>query len=216
MAVPIGGHIGSIPFGNGGTYEGPGDTVPPGNGNNNIGMCTMLLPPVVCDATPQCDEGWQWAPEDPRCTWPALPPGTQWPLLAQGFQFTIGDAMDMLGPDCVDWQGNITICLNSPFEVREVHVFQSDWINGHDRTAPIDAAVSTAVCIGDDIVNVGWSFDEIVRGENCEFVQVCITFNAECLRDALLDWQKAGVDLNAWSGKWLFYVDFVSCLECDY
>jgi hypothetical protein len=36
ISVPGGGGIGPIPWGNGGTYEGLGDTVPPGIGEHTI------------------------------------------------------------------------------------------------------------------------------------------------------------------------------------
>jgi hypothetical protein len=131
--------------------------------------------------------------------------------------FTIGDVVAMLqeGANCTDWQGNVTICVEAPFETHEVHVFQSGWINGYLPTAAITDAVSTSVCIGGEIVMAGWSFEELAESRNCDFPTVCITFNVECMAEALRDWAATGLDFSQWAGKWLFYVDFVSCTPCD-
>ncbi len=217
VAVPGGGGTDPIPWGNGGTYGGPGDTVPPGSGGHQIGLCTMELPPVVCGGSPSCGLGWEWIPEPVRCVWPRFGPGVGYPLYAEGFKMTIGTMMDLLesGDDCRDALGNITICVDAPFPTHEVHVFESGWINGYDRDAAINDAVSTAVCIDNDIVMAGWAFEEIARASGCTYPTVCITFNAACMEAALQDWAKAGIDLNAWSDAWLFYVDFVSCDPCE-
>ncbi|HCA38836.1 MAG TPA: hypothetical protein DEO92_04050 [Phycisphaerales bacterium] len=217
LPIPGGGVIGPIIVGGGGTYEGPGDTVPPGSGNGNIGMCTMNLPPVVCDTDPACDLGWYWTPDDPRCVWPKFGPPTTDQLYAQGFMLTIGDVMEMFqqGNACIDVYGNITACIAAPFDVHEVHVFQSGWINGYNNNAPIAEAVSTTVCVDGDLLMSGWSFEEIAQARPCDSPAVCVSFNAQCLFAAMQDWSQSGVDLSQWSNAWLFYVDFVSCMPCE-
>lgn len=217
LPVPGGGGVGPIIVGGGGTYEGPGDTVPPGSGSGDIGMCTMNLPPAVCDVDPACDLGWDWTPDESRCVWPKFGPPTNDPLYAQGFMLTIGDVMEMFdqGAACIDAYGNITACIAAPFDVHEVHVFQSGWINGYNHNAPIDEAVSTTVCVDDDLLMSGWSFEELAQARPCDYPTVCVTFNAQCLFAAMQDWAQSGVDLNAWSNAWLFYVDFVSCMPCE-
>ena len=216
VIAPSGGTV-PIPWGNGGTYEGPGDTVPPGTGGHQIGMCTMNLPPVVCDAWPQCSEGWEWAPDTPRCVWPQFGPAVGAPVLTQGYGLTINTVIGMLenGAECIDQYGNITACVEAPFEVHELHIFQSGWINGYVPDAAIKQAVSPAVCIDHNIQMAGWSFQEIAQSRPCDYPMVCITFNAQCMMQALRDWQSAGIDLSQWGGSWLFYVDFVSCMPCD-
>ncbi|MCP4759484.1 MAG: hypothetical protein GY894_11650 [Planctomycetes bacterium] len=215
--IPGGGQIDPVPWGNGGTYGGPGDIVPPGAGEHTIGMCTMELPPTGCATDPQCDLGWEWTLDDERCVWPRFGPGSGLPHVAQGYMFTIADVVAMLQPGsgCIDWQGNITICVDAPFDVHEVHVFQSGWINGYVPTAAIENAVSTKVCIGGETVMAGWSFEELAEAQNCDFPTVCITFSAECMMAALRDWAASGLDPSQWAGSWLFYVDFVSCTPCD-
>jgi hypothetical protein len=217
ISVPGGGGIGPIPWGNGGTYEGPGDTVPPGIGEHTMGMCGMQLPPVVCDATAQCDLGWQWTADSERCVWPRFRPGVGLPLLAQGFMLRPDTVIEMLqsGAACLDGFGNITVCVESPFEAHEVHVFQSASINGYSSDAAIDDAVSTAVCIDDELVLAGWSFEELAQARPCDYPTVCITFRAECMIEALRDWADAGVRPDGWGNSWFFYVDFVSCTPCD-
>ncbi len=217
IPIPGGGGLVPVPWGNGGTYGGPGDTVPPGPGEHHIGMCTMSLPPAVCDASPACSLGWEWEPDQPRCVWPQFGPATGYQHYAQGFRMTISTMVDLLenAGSCVDQQGNITICIDAPFPTHEVHVFESGWINGYERTAAIEDAVSTAVCIDGEIVMAGWAFDEIARAAGCTYPQVCITFNAECMWAALQDWAEAGINLDAWGDAWRFYVDFVRCDPCD-
>jgi hypothetical protein len=217
LPIPGGGSVGPIGFGGGGTYEGPGDTVPPGPGNGNIGICTMNLPPVVCSGTPSCDSGWDWTPDDPRCVWPKFGPFSEDPLYAQGFMLTIGDVLQLFqqGNACIDSYGNITACIMAPIDVHEVHVFQSGWINGYIANVPIADAVGATVCVDGTLLMSGWSFQEVAQARPCDYPTVCVSFNAECLFEALRDWSESGVDLNQWSNSWLFYVDFVSCMPCE-
>ncbi|MBT5584523.1 MAG: hypothetical protein HOJ54_11040 [Phycisphaerae bacterium] len=217
IGTPGGGGVGPIIFGGGGTYGGPGDTVPPGPGNHHIGMCTMNFPPNVCDSGPACNLGWEWTPDEPRCEWPAFLPSTTEPLYAQGFKLTAGDVLEMLdqGTACVDAYGNITACIQAPFDVHEVHVFQSGWTNGYNQNAAINNAVSTTVCVDGDLLMSGWPFEEVAQARPCDYPIVCISFNAECIAQALQDWAASGTNLDEWSDAWLFYVDFVSCTPCD-
>ena len=97
----------------------------------------------------------------------------------------------------------------------EIHIFESGWINGYYNQAAIQNAVPATVCVGGEVVSIGWAFEELVKAESCEMTDVCITFNAECMIDALLDWAVSGIAPGEWADSWLFAVDFVSCAPCE-
>ena len=210
---PSGGKLGGGPVGSGGHYEGPGDIVPPCDG--------CPLPPVQCEmplgnlcAAPVCQE-LEWVPDVYQCKYPVF--GIyQDPVWSQGFKLTIGEIVDALqsGAACSDGFGNITACVDSPFPVDEVHVFESEWINGY-APAPIEESVTATVCFGGTPTTVGWSFDQVSYNYDCEMATVCETFGAECMQSALMDWYASGADMSSYLDSWLFYVDFISCDPCE-
>jgi|TARA_B100000959_G_scaffold133634_1_gene140083 hypothetical protein len=213
ISPPSGGKLGGGPIGSGGHYEGPGDTVPPCDG--------CPVPPVQCEMplgnlcdAPVCEE-LDWVADEYLCKFPVF--GIyQEPVWTQGFMLTMGDIIEALqsGAACADEYGNITACIDSPFPVDEVHVFESGWINGY-AGAPIGESVSATVCFDGTPTIVGWSFDQVSYNYDCELATVCLTFSAECMQSALMDWYASGVDMSSYSNSWLFYVDFISCDPCE-
>ena len=199
----------------GGAYQGPGDTVPPGDDDHDIGRCDMPFG-LVCQAVDSCPE-MDWLPHAPRCTLPALQASDPDPVWARLYTLSIREVIEGLrsGATCQDEFGNITTCLQTPFPVSEIHVFQSGWINGYNAQAAIQDDVPATVCVGGEVLSIGWAFDELVRAESCDMTEVCITFSAECMTSALLDWAMSDISPGEWADSWLFAVDFVSCASCE-
>jgi hypothetical protein len=199
----------------GGVYEGPGDIVPPVDDEHDIGRCDMPLG-LVCTAQDSCDV-MDWQPQPLRCTLPALTSSNPEPVWARLYTLSIREIVEGLqsGDMCLDEYGNITTCLEAPFPISEVHIFESGWINGYDSQAAIESAVPVTVCVGGEVLSVGWPFEELVKAEACEITTVCLSFSAECMREALLDWALSGLSPFEWSNKWLLAVDFVSCDPCE-
>ena len=212
--IPGGGIIGApIGGGNGGHYEGPGDTVPPCPGCPiPPSHCVMPLG-FVCGG-PECTE-LEWVPDDRVCKFPRFGFNTD-PVWSRGYRLTMGDVIEMLqnGSACADAYGNITTCIDSPFPVDEVHVFESGWINGY-QPAPISQSVTATVCWDGMPSVVGWPFNEVAKDYNCEYTTVCISFSAACMQQALMAWYASGADLGSNWDSWLFYVDFLSCDPCE-
>ncbi|MDP7008699.1 MAG: hypothetical protein QGI78_03915 [Phycisphaerales bacterium] len=208
---PSGGHVDGQHTG-GGHYEGPGDTVPPCDGCSvPPEHCVMPLG-FLCGG-PECSE-LEWVPDDPVCKYPEYGFGSD-PVWSQGYMLTIGDMVELLqtGAACADAYGNITACIDSPFLVDEVHVFESGWINGYQE-APISQSVTSTVCFNGSTSFPGWPFEETTRNYNCEYVTVCVSFSAACMQQALIEWYASGADIIG-SNSWLFYVDFLSCEPCE-
>jgi len=166
-------------------------------------LCSALICPEL-----------EWIPDDLICKYPVF--GGNVPVWSQGFMLTLGDVVEALqsGNACADEYGNITTCIDSPFTVDEVHVFESGMINGYSP-APISESVSATVCFNGNPTVVGWSFNQVSYNYDCEPATVCISFSAECIQAALLDWYNSGTNMADYWGKWLFYVDFISCDPCE-
>ena len=198
----------------GGPYQGPGDIVPPIDGEHDIGTCEMTVANPC--GTFACSSV-QWHPKRKRCTLPSLALSSSEPVWAKAFNITIADMLPLIGENgpCTNASGNITFQVTSPFRVQEVHIFESGWINGHVSNAAISEAVPASVCVNDSVLVTAWPFAELVTAEDCDFATVCITVNAACLRQALIDWLASGLNPQDWLDKWLFTVDFVSCDPCE-
>ncbi|MBC8201146.1 MAG: hypothetical protein H8E86_03790 [Planctomycetes bacterium] len=211
-SLPSGGGIDGQPIGGGGHYDGPGDIVPPCPGCPlPPSQCIMPLGDV-CFAN-ECLEV-EWVPDYEVCKYPMFSSGG--PVWTQGYMLTVGNIIEALqsGDACADEFGNITMCIESPFAVDEVHVFESGMINGYDP-APIDESVTATVCFDGEASIVGWAFNQVSYNYDCEFATVCVTFNADCMQGALMDWYAYGINMDSIWNQWLFYVDFVSCEPCE-
>jgi hypothetical protein len=212
ISPPPGGGTDGQPIGGGGHYEGPGDTVPPCDDCEvPPAQCVMPLG-NVCFAE-ECPE-LEWVPDAQICKYPVF--GGQDLVWAQGYMLTVGDVIEALqsGNACADEFGNITTCIDSPFPVDEAHVFESGMINGY-VPSPIDESVTATVCFDGEVSIVGWSFNQVSYNYDCEFATVCITFSADCIQGALMDWYANGTDMGSIWNQWLFYVDFISCEPCE-
>ncbi len=167
---------------------------------------------------------------------------------ARSFTFRYGDwlqveSMISTGAIVPDQDGNVTICTPQVFNLQELYVLESQRINGGPPTATCNnqfPKVPAQVWVLDglhggppphvdppdcdkELLHVGtFSFLThcLAPPPNCTDAQVWITFNVECMRQAILWWRTnygdncVGTSSNPFAlqcSTWLFNVGMLTC-----
>ncbi len=143
---------------------------------------------------------------------------------AHGWTLTLGAARSFChapDPSCLDADQNVTICATHPASC-EIHLTESSWINHELRdNRPVCAPVAAQACLdGEAIFDHPQAFDLHDQGTGqCGENTVCLTFNKDCLCNAVFGWENAlglgtapsiPTDLQP-----LFHIGFTTCETCD-
>jgi hypothetical protein len=213
-----------LPIG-GGTYSGPGDTVPPGSGGTGPGCSGLLCgtAPTAC-GTPICTATWTPAPVT-GC-FSCICDDDQHPV--QAYHLTLENLRLLAcNSSCTDASGNISVEITG-VNACQASVFLSRWlIHGSWPNMPISATVPVLACVNGQIMcNPGAECTAL--GVNCREVKisnclecasatVTLTFNRDCMCTALNAWftQMTPAQWNAYKNTWMLHVAFTKCTVCD-
>ncbi len=214
-----------IPIGPGGTYTGPGDTVPPGGGGTGGGgACANLnctSPSTVCGAGRVCPVVWR----------PRQVPGCYncscddylHPIISYDLSF---DALlQLCNTACVDTNGDITVRVTIP-SACDAQVFMSNWLvygafTGFPTMPPVGSVVVSPCVNGNGLGLLG---DQCVRTRasgciDCNDAVISFTFNRDCMCSALTAWvtvlSAQGVPYASYKNNWMLNVSATSCMICE-
>jgi hypothetical protein len=222
--------------GPGGQYHGPSDIVPPSlpafdpNDPNTCpaqtkAVCNPSLLAGRCGSAPSCP-ALRLAEGTSQCVHCQNEPDDEDEICyaAQGWSLTFGMARTFChapDPSCLDARQNVTVCATHPASC-EIHLLESDWIN-HDLSPnrPVCAPVAVQACLGNDaLFDHPQAFESLdqATGE-CGPHTVCLTFNKDCLCNAILSWESSlglgTAPSPSHDNQFLFHIGFTTCETCD-
>jgi len=223
--------------GGGGQYHGPSDIVPPplpAFDPNDSATCPAQTKAVCdpaslmgrCGSAPSCPALELIEHGTGQCVQCQKDPDeeNETCYAAQGWSLTFGMARAFChapDPSCLDARRNVTVCATHPNSC-EIHLFESDWIN-HDLSPnrPVCAPVAVQACLGNNAMfDHPQAFESLhqATGE-CGPHTVCLTFNKDCLCNAVFGWENAlglgTAPSPAHDMLALLHIGFTTCETCD-
>lgn len=237
-AQPAIGSVEDVPKfpGHGGQYPPPSDITPgplPSFNPNDPSTCPPQTQAVCdpslltgrCGASPSCPALALVELDSNYCIHCQDDEQKEGPCYAtQGWSLTFGQARSFChapDPACLDSFQNVTVCAAHPASC-EIHLFESGWINHNlSQGRPVCAPVAVQACLGNQALfdhPQAFDFHDQGTGE-CGNNTVCLTFNKDCLCNAVLSWENAlGLGTGSspnYDHQILFHIGFTTCTGCE-
>ncbi len=210
----------------GGTYGGPGDTVPFGGGPNPNCVNNNCTPPASrCGMGVSCPV--TWTPNiDPHC-FNCVCDTDLHPI--NSFSVTFDSMLQLCNSGCVDANGDITI-RHDFYNVCDAQVFESRLLifagfNNYPAMPP-GGSVVVRPCVNGSCTPFGCgqlgpacrtSVPTTCLG--CNDVSISLTFNAACMCNALNAWittlSAQGIPYASYSNFWLLNITATTCQICE-
>lgn len=133
------------------------------------------------------------------------------------------------GDACTDPDGTMSVEITSFSGACRATAVMSSWLlHGTFANMPITATVPVLACVNGqplcgppgDCSALGMNCQTIKRSRclECEVTTVTLTFDRDCMCNALSAWKDYLVSIDQWDNykdKWILNVGFTTCATCD-